>query len=59
LLTDQGFVFFHGMFGMNPDQGKKIRINRYVGISLAKLHLDCRTLTYPQLFSPLLLSEEM
>jgi hypothetical protein len=37
LLTDQGFVFLHGMFGMKPDQGKKIRINRYVGISLAKL----------------------
>ncbi len=37
---------------MDPDQGKKIRINRYVGISLAKLRLDCRTLTYPQPFSP-------
>ena len=34
---------------MDPDQGQ-IGDNRYVGISLAKLRLGCRSLTYPQLF---------
>lgn len=44
---------------MDPNKGKKLRINCNMGISLAKLLLDGRALRCSQLFFPFLLYEEM
>jgi hypothetical protein len=40
---------------MSPYQGKEIRVNRYVGVSLAKLSLGSRPLPGVQIFFALLL----